>query len=95
MDQSELPWDELGLSPTQKELLLGLGASSIPALLGMILAAPKEFGAFFGQEETHQLQERLDAKLTPSERAMFAEPIVAHGGLGALMDPPRINIGPS
>lgn len=89
MGESELPWDDMGLSREQQEALRGLGAASVPALLGMILAVPKEFYAFFGEEETRKLQELLDKKLTAEERSMFTEPCASPGGMGALMNPCR------
>lgn len=87
MREPDLPWDELDVSPKQKEALRGLGTASIPALFGMILAAPKEFSAFFGEEATRRLQERLEKKLTVEERAIFTNPSIAPGGMGALLDP--------
>jgi hypothetical protein len=77
-----------GLTDTERQKLVMLGADSPLGLLYAIRAAPAEFEKYFGKDRTQSLTQQLDAIVSPSEREAVESIPHFEYSLGARQDSP-------
>ena len=86
--------ENLPLSTKEKEGLAELGASSAPALLAMLKAAPEAVENYLGYEKTHDLARALEARVSEAEKRIVESPATRSFRTGAIVSRgvPRIKL---
>lgn len=91
--------ENLPLSTKEKEGLAELGASSAPALLAMLKAAPEAVENYLGYKKTHDLERALEARVSEAEKRIVGGPATRSFRTGAIVSrgvphikPPTYNV---
>ncbi len=77
--------ENLPLSPEEKEGMAALGASSAPALLAMLKAAPEAVEDYLGHEKTNALEKALEAHVSEAEKRIVGRPATRSFRTGAIV----------